>query len=246
MKRRNFLRFAPCAALLLLLAASCSTSSSGTEGDDTMATDEVAASMGSAEAGASYVAASDIAELTGVSAAKSVVSARGTVTIVAGTRTITATYYDQLDGKGTVLGTTTSPAPGTIPVGTLSAKIASTRPYTVAGARGNSTVAVDSSIVVNNPRSTTGTWSISGTIIVSRDIALANGNEVATATTHTLNYSVSASNGSIQKGGTASTTATIKVNSGRSFSRSYSWVFSGDGSAMLTTQNGSIVTVTVG
>ncbi|HTX73845.1 MAG TPA: hypothetical protein VMC79_13525, partial [Rectinemataceae bacterium] len=110
---------------------------------------------------------------------------------------------------------------------------------------GNGSDTVISSITVNDIAATSGQKTVSGTVEVDRNVTLTNGTSVHTATVHQVQYGVSASDGSIQKGGTATTTCSIQINGGTTFTRTYSWVFEGNGSAVLTTERGTTVTVTV-
>lgn len=243
MKLRNLSALAVCAIAAAALLLSCSGTSATS--DDSLANSEVQASMSSTEAGADYTVTADLAEATGTAAkalsAPSGSEARATVTITAGKKTFAVAYYDGLDGEGNELGST----PGEIPAGTQSAVISSTRVFAVDASRGDSTVTVTSSYVVNNIAMTTGSWEIAGTVEVLRNITLANGTSVACDAIHTLDWGVSASDGTIEKGGSASTIATVQVNDGRSFDLGYEWDFQGDGTAVMTTDRGSTVTVTI-
>gem|GEM_PF-6721920 len=221
---------------VLIFLPSIVACSNGLSGNDSTADDQAAASMSSTEAGATYAVEGDVEET-----AAGTTQTSATITIVIDPATYSVTYYDGLNGSGATLGTN----PGTIPVLWKSAVVVSTRPYSVTAQHGDGSSVIKSSITINNLAASSGLYTIAGSVEVDRTVTLSNGTTITTKTMHTLSYSVSATSGAIQKGGTASTTCTASINGGSGFTRTYSWYFEGNGTAVLTTERGTTLTVTV-
>lgn len=243
------IRFSRALVILAAMSAFASAcrlpSSSSLTSDDSIADDEIAASMGSAEAGASSSLSADLAEATGT-AAKSLqpaswARASTTITVTALSQSLTVTWYAGLDGTGAVLGS----GIGAVPAGALSAKIESTRSYKISGPARSGTTEVTADLIVDDPAATTGTIGISGGYTVSRSMELSSGQACDSSITHTVVYEISAVDGSIQKGGSATTQASFSINGGRTFTRSYAWTFDGQGEANLSTQRGTVITVSL-
>ncbi|HTX72701.1 MAG TPA: hypothetical protein VMC79_07720, partial [Rectinemataceae bacterium] len=90
-------------ALVLPLILSCSNSLSS--GNDALADDQVAASMSSTEAGATYATAADLTQTTTGSAASGTQTS-GSIVVVIDPPTFQVSYYSGLNGAGTYLGST--------------------------------------------------------------------------------------------------------------------------------------------
>lgn len=232
-------------AIVALAAALTGCAGLTSDVDETEASDdEIASSMG-ADGGASMAVGEILAESTGIDALAAQIAPAAakstTVTIVAGTGTISVTYYDGYGGTGTALGTT----PGEVPDGALSAVVESERTYSISGDVREGTTTITAQVIVDDIATTVGTWTLDGSLSITRSITLASGATVESEIEHTIDWVLSAADGSINDGGEATTTATVSVNGRAARERTYTWTFNGDGTATLTTSRGTSVEVTV-
>mgnify|MGYP001810048447 CR=1 FL=1 len=246
MDLRNFILFLLMAPFLTLAACNLDAPAQKTTTDSDQTTEsdistEASESMADSAGGALYVLEEELDALESAGTGASLVAAslagssRATVTIVPSWTSATRTYYD---ASGASIGSSYS---------SLASSVTTTRngSYTVTTSKTSGTVAIESTFTVSKLNdASSATWNITGKVKVIRDkTTVSGGRSLESLIVHDLILSVDKASHRVT-GGSASSTAELTINQ-RNFQRTWSWEFSGNGTAVLTLSRGSTVTITV-